>query len=358
MNFCCEASQELFYESDTVYFCNRVFRDMTAENHPSMERGRYTVTIFVAASVLFALLTVYFQEQALGLQYLETGNQIQRHQAVMDGTAPNAWQFRVLSEFVTESLIRAFKSVDIPHPIAAAFLSFRLFQNLLIFLIAAFYYRRLGLNDYLVLIGQGALAWGMTHALFDSDLQFSNYSEVLFYLAAALIILHGKDIWIIPVIVLAALNRETSGAIPFMLLAARIQLRPRIHIAKRTGLIFAASCAIYVIVFVGLRYFYGLDRPVSGPLGLSLFLNHVVDFRAWALMFATLSVFPFIAIASYRTWRPPVKALFWAVIPIWFIIIPFTGGFMETRHYLVPQSLIFIPGALLGAMSLSNKRRI
>jgi len=322
-----------------------------------MERvGRYTVMIFVAASVLFSFLTVYFQEQELGLQYLETGNQIQRHQAVLDGTAPNAWQFRVLSEFATEGLIRVFKRLNIPHPIAAAFLSFRLFQNLLIFLIAAVYYRRLGLNDYLVLIGQGALAWGMTHALFNSDLQFSNYSEVIFYLAAALLLLLGKDIWIIPVVVLAALNRETSGAIPFMLLAARLQLRPRVHIDKRSGLIFIASCAIYVIVFAGLRYFYGLDRPVSGPVGLSLLLDHIVDFRAWALMFATLSVFPFIAVASYRTWHPPFKSLFWAVIPLWFIIIPFTGGLMETRHYLVPQSLIFIPGALLGAISLSNRR--
>ena len=329
---------------------------MTVKNHQSIERGRYTVMIFVAASVLFALLTVYFQEQELGLPYLETGNQIQRHQAVMDGTAPNAWQFRVLSEFVTEGLIRVFKRLNIPHPIAAAFLSFRLFQNLLIFLIAAFYYRRLGLNDYLVLIGQGALAWGMTHALFDSDLQFSNYSEIIFYLAAALIILHGKDIWIIPIIILAALNRETSGAIPFMLLAARLQLRPRIHIPKKSGLVFAAACAIYLIVFLGLRYFYGLDRPVSGRVGLSLFMKHIVEFRAWALMAATLGVFPFIAIASYRTWHPTFKALFWAVTPIWFIIIPFTGGLMETRHYLVPQSLIFIPGALLGAMSLSNKR--
>jgi hypothetical protein len=328
---------------------------MTVSNHPALARGRYAVMIFVAASVLFALLTVYFQEQELGLDYLETGNQIQRHQAVMDGTAPNAWQFRVLSEFVTEGLIRVFKSLNIPHPIAAAFISFRLFQNLLIFLIAAFYYSRLGLNDYLVLIGQGALAWGMMHALFDSDLQFSNYSEVIFYLATALIILRGKDIWIIPVVVLAALNRETSGAIPFMLLAARLQLRPRIHIARRTSLIFALLCAIYVLVFLGLRFFYGLDRPVSGPVGLSLLLSHIVNFRAWALMFATLSVFPFIAIASYRTWRQPFKALFWAVIPIWFIIIPFTGGLMETRHYLVPQSLIFIPGALLGAMSLGKR---
>src|SRR6185369_16415152 len=127
----------------------------------------------------------------------------------------------------------------------------------------------------LTLIGQSILAWGMTHALYDSDLQYSNYAEVFFYLTAALIILYRKDWWIIPVVALAALNRETSGAIPFMFLAARIQLRPRFFISRNALLITIIACTIYVAVFAGLRYLYGLDRPVSGAVGLPLFLMNV-----------------------------------------------------------------------------------
>lgn len=290
----------------------------------------------------------------MGLQYLETGNQIKRHQAVLGGSAPNAWQFRVLSDYLVERIILICEFLKLPHPIAAGFLSFRLFQNLAIFVLAAFYYRKLGLNLYLVLIGQSVLAWGMTHALFDSDLQFSNYSEVIFYLAAGLIILYRKDGWIIPVVALAALNRETSGAIPFMFLAARIQLRPRFFILKKALWITITACAIYVTVFVGLRYLYGLDRPVSGAVGLPLFMMNVKNPRAWAQLFATLGIMPLMAIAAYHTWPHTFKAIFWAVIPVWFIIIPFTGGMIETRHYLVPQSLVFIPGALLGVLFLKS----
>ena len=32
----------------------------------------------------------------------------------------------------------------------------------------------------------------MTHSLYDSDLQFSTYSDIIFYLAAGLIILRGS----------------------------------------------------------------------------------------------------------------------------------------------------------------------
>lgn len=308
--------------------------------------------VVIVCSILFSLLTVYFQEQALGLYYLEAGTQLERHRAVLEGTAPNAWQYRVLSEYLTEGLIVVLNKLGVPHPVAVAFLSFRLLQNWLIFVVAALYYRKLGLNLHVVLIGLSVLAWGMTHALFNSDLQFSNYSEVIFYLAAGLAILARKDQWIIPITLLAAVNRETCGAIPFMLLAARAQLTPAFHVPRRSVVIFLVASSIYGVAFVGLRYVYGLDRPLSGPLGLQFFLSHVFSYKAWAQMFATLGILPFIAIVTYRRWPPTLKAILWAVVPLWFVIIPLGGGLMETRHYLVPQALVFIPGALLGATAL------
>ena len=308
------------------------------------------MTVIVCCSALFSLLTVFFQQQYLGLPYLETGNQIKRHLAVLEGTAPNAWQFRVLSDYLVEGVILIFQSLNLPRPVAGAFLSFRLFQNTLIFLLAALYYKRLGLNTYLTLIGLSILAWGMTHALYNSDLQFSNYFEVIFYLSAGLVILYRKDVWIIPLTVLAALNRETCGLIPFMLLADRLRFRPQIFIPKRTLLITAIACASYVIIFIGLRYIYGMDRPVSGPVGFALFKDNVLNYKAWAQLFATLGIVPIMAIAAMRQWPHTLKAIFLAVIPVWFIVIPFTGGIIETRHYLVPQALVFIPGALLGVV--------
>ena len=226
---------------------------------------RTTLIVFLAASFVLAVLTVFFQEQLLGLKYIEAGTQLERHQAVLNNTAPNAWQFRVLSEYLVEAWVAVVRTLGIPHPIGAAFLSFRVFQNSLIFLVAAFYYRKLGLNEYLVLIGLSALAWGMTHALVDSDLQFSNYSDVIFYLAAGLLILYNRDVWIIPITALAALNRETCGAIPLMLFASRVQVRP-FRISKRPLVIVGVACALYVLVF-GTQVFVWTGSTCVGDSG-------------------------------------------------------------------------------------------
>lgn len=323
---------------------------MNVVNKNSVRRRLALLLIILCCSSLFGLLTVYVQQQYLTIRYLEEGYQIKRHTAVLQGTSANAWQYRVLSEYIAEGFILAFTRLKVPHPVASAFLSFRLLQNTLIFLLAALYYKKLGLSTYSALIGLSLLAWGMTHAVYHSDLSLSTYSNIIFYLAAGLIILHNKDEWIIPVTALAALNIETCGFIPFMLLASRVRFRPRIHIPKRVVLITAISLAVYVIVFVGLRYIYGMNRPLTGPVGIELIRMNFFNFKAWLQLFATLSILPIMAVLAFRFWPPVLRAICLAVVPMWFIIIPFTGGIIETRHYLVPLALVFVPGALLGAL--------
>lgn len=317
--------------------------------------GKHDVALFLCFSLLFSVFTVYLQQQYLGLTYLEEGNQIKRHLAVLENTAPNPWQYRVLSDYLVEVFVIVFNSLHVPHPIAAAFLSFRIVQNILIFFLAGLFYKKLGLHTYATLLGFALLAWAMSHSLLNSDLQFSTYFDVVFYLSAGLILLYDRDEWIIPLTLLAALNRETCGLIPFMLLAKHLHIRPRIRISKRAILIFAAACAVYVIVFVGLRYVHGTNRPMSGPIGIDLIRSEFVySLDAWAQFFATLSILPLLTILSLRYCPRAFRVIFWAVIPGWFIVIPFTGGLFESRHYLVPQALVFIPGALLGIMLWRN----
>ena len=308
------------------------------------------LVVFLSCSVLFSLLTVYFQEQHLTLRYIEEGYQIKRHIAVLQGTAGNAWQYRVLSEFLVEGVLSIFKYLGVPHPVASAFLSFRVFQNTLIFMLAALYYKKLGLNTYLTLTGLSILAWGMIHAVYYSDLQFSTYFDVVFYLLAGLIILHGKDMWIIPITGLAAMNRETSGFIPLMLFAARLHFRPHIRISKRAIFITLIACTLYVIIYAGLRFIYGTGRPYTGDRGFVLIKMMLVNYKAWAQMFATLGILPVMAILALRRWPRTLQAFFWTVVPMWFLIMQWVGGMLETRLYLVPHALVFIPGALLGAM--------
>ena len=85
-----------------------------------------------------------------------------------------------------------------------------LLQNAALFLLAAFFYRRLGLSERAAACGMAVLAWAIVHSFFNSDLSFNTFSDILFYLIAGLLILARRDMWILPLSVLAILNRETS----------------------------------------------------------------------------------------------------------------------------------------------------
>jgi hypothetical protein len=323
---------------------------------PQTRSGRILSVVFVlVCALLFSLLTVYLQVMSLEkpfVFYLEQGLQMQRHTAVLQGTAVNPWQYRILADYLVEGAIWLFQNLDIPRPIASAFIAFRFVQNLLIFLLAYLYYRKLELSPAHALLGLSLLAWGMTYAYYDSDLQFNTYFDIIFYLLAGLLILANKPLWIIPLMFLAACNRETSGLIPFMLLALVLPAgaENRDEGARRKTLIVAGiGLAIFALIFFILRVIFP-DRPVSMPyghaMGPDLLQYNLFRGITWAQLFATLSIVPALALLAYKKWQPALRIFFWVVVPLWFLIHPFTSVMAETRVFLVPQALVFIPGAL------------
>ena len=62
----------------------------------------------------------------------------------------------------------------------------------------------------------------------------------------------------------------------------------------------------------------------------------------------TLGILPFLAIFCYRNWPGTLRIFFRIVVPAWFGVHFFAALVAETRLLLVPQALIFIPGALFG----------
>lgn len=318
----------------------------------------------LCCAILFSLFTVYAQVKYLrGLSpsYLEV-KQVQRHEQVILGKACNPWQYRVLPEYLLELALPAFADLGLSNSVTWAFLLFRVLQNTLIFLLAAAYYRRLGLTLYVVLVGLSLLAWGMSWSVYDSDLQFSTYFDLAFYLLAGLVMLHNKHLWIIPITVLAALNRETSGLIPFMLIAYEVRFKPKVHVPKKTILIAGASLALYAIAFSGLRLAYGPDHP-TGFYGqdqhrpLDLFWFNVSRYITWVQLFATMSLMPILALISWQRWPRAVRAFSIAVVPVWFSVHFFAAQCAESRSFLVPQALIFIPGVLFGVVASDTRNR-
>ena len=318
--------------------------------------------IVLCCAILFSLFTVYAQFKYLrGLRpsYLEI-EQVRRHNLVIQGAACNPWQYRVLPEYLLELTLPVLANLGLSHSVTWGFLIFRVFQNTLIFVLAAAFYRMLGLSLYTVLVGLSLLAWGMSWSLYDSDLQFSTYFDLAFYLLVGLVMLHNKCFWIIPITGLAALNRETSGLIPFMLIAYEIKFKPKIHIPNKIILISGASLALYTIIFFGLRLAYGPDHP-TGFYGqdqtrpLDMFWFNVSRYITWVQLFATMSLMPILAVISWQRWPRAVRAFSIAVVPVWFSVHLFTAQCAESRSFLVPQALIFIPGVLFGVVTSDTR---
>jgi len=312
--------------------------------------------LILLCAIFLSLITVFAQVDELKLPYLR-GQQVLRHDKIIEGVTPTYAQYRILSDILVEGVIRAFTAVGIPEPVLSGFISFRVFQNTLIFVLAALYYRRLGLNTYVILVGLSLLAWGMTHALYNSDLAFNTYSEVIFYLAAPLVIMSGRYFWIIPITAFAAVNRETCGLIPVMLLvydAWQRQTWP----AKKTMVIAAVSLVLFAAAFIGLRLIFGVapgiipDNEVYGAkAGISSLIHNLTSWRVHANFFLVVGILPFLALFSYRHWPPALRAFAWGFLPIWTAIHIYLSPLDESRYFMFPLVLFFVPGTLFGLVA-------
>lgn len=283
-----------------------------------------------------------------GLPFLEEGKQLLRHRAILEGHAGNPWQYRVLSAYLIEGAIQLLIKINIPHPIAVSFIMCRVLLGTAICICAFIYYQKLGLSRGLAFNGMLLLGWGMSYAHYDSDLQFNTYFDILFYLLVVLCILHKRLFWLIPLMLLAALNRETSGLIPLLIFFSFRSENYSIG-RTRTMCIAAATLGIYLVIFILLRSLYPeqtLLVPYGNHPGYELLTHNITSILTLDRLFATLSIIPIVALIGYRQWPQQLKVFFWVVVPIWFAIHFIGSVVAEARLFLVPQALIFLPGFL------------
>jgi hypothetical protein len=314
-----------------------------------------------------SLATVYVEYRALldlskgasPRDFIEH-NEVAAQRGVIDSLVGDPWRFRLLSEWGTEGFLRAARAIGFSQPAVVAFLSFRVLQNFAIFVLSWIYYRRLGSSRFASALGLGLVAWAMTQSLYHAALAFNTYTDIAFYVAAALLIMDRRYVWIVPLTVLAALNRETSGLIPVMLIAYAVWLglgTPEGRRALRLGL---ASLAAFGATIAIVRAAVG-----AAPLilanghhpGFDLFGYNVGRGLTWDYLFRTLNILPLLALATVRRWPPALRVFGLAVVPAWLAIHVFTGILAESRLVLVPLVLVFVPGALAGLSAASGTIR-
>lgn len=305
--------------------------------------------LFLACYLVISIYVVF--KQSTDLNAVDLPRQEERHQRMLDGNSEffNPWQYRILSTYLVESFYQGAHAVVPKVNRIAAFLGFRVIQNILILMVLHLYLMALGIrNPWLILCGLILTGFCLATSIFQSDLSFNTYFDILFYLIAAWLIIKKKLIWLIPLIPLAALNRETSLLIPFMALAPYVPYTIK-QIPKKTLLIVVSSLMLFACVFVSVRMVYGY-QPAAGIHGMSSFFDYLkynlTFFRLYPELAGTLTFIPVIVIVFLNRLPMILKQWFWLICPAWFAIHLAYSTAVETRLFLVPQILIFIPAFL------------
>ena len=294
---------------------------------------------------------MFIHVKFLGLSFYEP-QEMGRMTAVVEGRSGTPWQYRLVMAHFVLATVRAFETAGVPRPVGSAFVVVRLIQNFLVFFLAVVYYRKLGLSTFAALIGVSLVAWGMTHSHYDNGMSFDTYTDNIIYLIAGLLILSGHFVGLIPLMLLAPFNRETSGCIPFMLLGSQLTWKPRLSAPRKAWWVFAITAVWYVAVIAGLRVHFGLRPYIVPTCGkspiLPLLIYNLSWHRTWVHLFGTLGLMPLLAVLSYRAFPRALRAFFWAIVPLWLAVHFPCAQAAETRLFLVPQIMVFVPGALLG----------
>jgi hypothetical protein len=304
----------------------------------------------LVAAILLSIASVYAQVQHLGPRFIRV-HQTRMHTDMLNGTAGNPWQYRILADLMVEPVIRLLEGLDISRAETIAFIALRGAQTLLIFIAAGLYYRKLGLGLHANLIGLSILCWGMSYSLYNSDLSFNVYFDIFFYLLAAMLIMDGRSAWIIPLCILAAFNRETGVLIP-VALAAHAYLRKSGQARLKPAITHAAlGLILFIGILVGLRMYYGQQAFLTADgayPGLGTLYLNLSRWITWEQLSITLGIIPILALLAWRAWPPSLRIFFWVVAPAWIGVHFLAALAAETRLLLVPQALVFIPGALFG----------
>ena len=273
--------------------------------------------------------------------------QTERHWDVIMGQAQNPWQYRILTEWIIEWIRELSKWIGFTLSYGWTFLLLRASQNILIYFLSYQYFRKLGFSQILSLYGIFLLTGSFVNAAFLSDLSFNTYFDVIFYLVGGLIVLSAQFKWLPLVALLASLNRETSGFIPLLALLVPAE---SLNLGRKRYWSAILAFGAWLAVFLALHYFLpdnGILMPYGIQQGLPLLSWNLTVGLPYVLLFHTLGFTPILGLFVFKDLPGVIQRLFLLLIPIWIVIHLLGSVLAETRVFLVPQVMVFIPSSLV-----------
>ena len=303
---------------------------------------------WLALASLLALFTVTFQfwfiTKHYGADYISR-EQMSRSAAITNHTARAPYQYRLFSDTVFYKLATHFKA---PEGVAY---SFRLFQNLAIFLLAGLFFRTLQLSSRSIIIGWLLIAYAMCFALHQSDLGFSSYTEIIFGLGAAIAALRKQALLFIIIIAYSAINRESSILLPALWLIHVVDWRGR-KLHWRALILAIIAFAFFLLIYATIYFTFG-PADYSGSRygkihpGFELLLLNLMNPRMWLGLISMY--FPILILAlCFRAPKMPDFVWIWgaALVLPWYSAMFLFGSADETRLFLLPFILWAAPAIL------------
>jgi len=344
----------------------------------------------------FALLSAYPIYK--NFYYGRAVTTYERHQALLRGESEyfNPWQYRVFSPMLVESVkwvydhtVDKIFSIDKklqvkldssynPTPETVEFVE--MLQQpegpkyLVVFVLLRFLIDFLALclafklwnyfvrNRWLSLTGIVLLSLAMGNGVLASDLTFNTYLDICFYLTAGLLIVKRKPgYWFLPLVLIAALNRETSMLIPFLYFISNIKFPEDYSLRKPFGfgwppkqvwLLTAVMYVIFFAVFIGVRMYYGYQSPQvwKAHPGWPMIKLNLLSGNAIKSLFELLgvvSIIPLMILYNFKKFPLLQRVWFVGIVPAWFAVHIYSVVIYQTRLFLAPLALILIPMLLV-----------
>jgi hypothetical protein len=141
-------------------------------------------------------------------------------------------------------------------------------------------------------------------------------------------------------------------------MASAVPLVLRTREGRRVVLLGLGALALFGLTLLVIRKAMGpadLIIPFGQHPGWEVWRYNVGRGQTWDNLFRTVTVVPLLAITQWRHWPQALRVIGLAVAPAWMIIVPILAVVDETRLFLVPYVLVFVPGAVVGLRSAAVK---
>ncbi|HEV7381439.1 MAG TPA: hypothetical protein VGN64_16690 [Dyadobacter sp.] len=233
------------------------------------------------------------------------------------------------------------------HRYFVVFMLLRFCIDLAILYCAYKFYQLFIRNFWMQVMGVLFLANGINNAFRDTAFGFDTYIDLLLFLISAIIVIKNyAPVWLIPVMVIGILNRETSLMIPVIFATVNFA-RDNYKITLRNFGYAAGLGLIGVIGFVGLRLYYGYE-PYMLTSGWYRVVENFSNYSIISGQFAIMLVLPFLSLFFLRQAPVLLRTIWITIVPVWFAIHYWSFPVLESRYFLVPFALAIIPVTLWG----------